>query len=121
MTVRTERVATRIREEIARMLGREEVRDPRLTGMVSITGVEVSRDLRHARVFVTVMGSDPEASLSGLRHATGFIRSRLGPRLGLRLVPELVFEADHSLAYGNRMNELLNRLEIPPAEEGVVE
>ena len=94
MSRRAERVGDLIREEIADLL-RKEIDDPRLkTGaLVSITDVEVSDDLRHAKVFVTVLGSDQETkdAFAALRHAEPFLRRALGPRLQLRFLPEIHF------------------------------
>lgn len=113
MKRRAERVGDLIREEIADLL-RREIDDPRLKSgaLVSITDVEVSDDLRHAKVFVTVLGSDEETkeAFAALRHAEPFIRKELGPRLTLRYLPEIHFHRDDSIKTGVRVDELLNQL-----------
>src|SRR5712691_12032586 len=88
------------------------MKDPRV-GFASITHVEVSGDLRHAKVFVSVMGSPEEqaATMKGLKHATGFLRHELASRLVLRFMPELVFKLDTSIAEGARILELLQKIE----------
>jgi ribosome-binding factor A len=114
---RTRRVADRIQVEIAEMLQRE-VRDPRLSSL-TVTGVEVSRDLGSAKVWVA--GRFPEegeaALLGALEHAVPYLRTLLAPRLGLRAVPTLHFLIDRSLETGDRIEQLLRDLHEPPQEE----
>jgi len=92
--------------------------------MVSVTDVEVTQDLSFARVFVGVMG-DPAgraATMQALAHAAGFVRRELGPRLGLREVPEVRFVLDESLERGARVDELLKRIhEGQPVEDEELE
>ncbi|NGZ29397.1 MAG: 30S ribosome-binding factor RbfA [Magnetococcales bacterium] len=121
MTVRTEKIAGQIQQEIAQMLLRGEVRDPRLSGLISVTSVEISRDLQQAHVRVSVMGGTDqieESSLAALRHAAGFLQNQLGRRLRLRNTPHLIFSLDRSMAEAERMAKILADLHIPPAEEG---
>ena len=92
---RRARIADQIQRELAELI-RTEVRDPRV-GMVTLTGVDVSRDQSHAKVFFTVLGADPREATEGLRHAAGFLRSSLAHRLTTRSVPELHFEHDTSV------------------------
>lgn len=105
---RADRVGEAIREEVARFLN-EGAKDPRLVGLVTVTGVEVSRDLRHARVFVTILGSDSEraASIDALESMKGHLRSRLAKTLRLRVAPELGFRLDDSVARAARIESLL--------------
>src|SRR4029079_6158896 len=95
---RADRVAEAIREEIATFLA-EEAKDPRITRLVTVTGVEVTRDLRHAKVFVSVMGTDAERAqtLEGLASVALRLRSRVGRALRLRLAPEITFLPDQSI------------------------
>jgi ribosome-binding factor A len=113
---RPDRVAEAIREEIATFLA-EHVKDPRVTGLVTVTGVEVSRDLRHARVFVTVMGTEAERAetFEGLAHVAGHLRARVGRALRLRLAPEITFRPDESVAYAARIDALLEQ--VKPRDE----
>ncbi len=112
MRIRPERVAQLMKREIAAIVARE-LRDPRLSTLVSVTDVEVTQDLSFARVFVSVLegGMDREQALRGLAHAAGFVRHQLAPRLGLREVPELRFVLDTSIERGARVEELLKRIE----------
>jgi ribosome-binding factor A len=91
---------------------RTRLKDPRV-GFASITHVEVSGDLRHAKVFVSVMGSEEEqaASIKGLKHASGYLRHELAERIVLRYMPELVFKLDTSIAEGARVLELIRQIE----------
>ena len=110
MPYRPERVEQFIKEELSQILQRE-VRDPRI-GFVSVTDVEVSVDLRHARVFVSVLG-DAEAkaaTMDGLRSASGYIRRELGGRLQMRHTPDISFRLDDSIERGARVNKLLGEV-----------
>jgi len=119
--IRPERVAELMKREIAGILARE-LRDPRVTGMVSVTEVEVTHDLSFARVFVSLLaeGAERERTLEGLQRAAGFVRHQLAPRLGLREVPELRFVHDASIERGARVEEILRKLERgePVEDEG---
>jgi ribosome-binding factor A len=108
---RQEKLGELIAVELSELL-RTRVKDPRV-GFASITHVEVSGDLRHAKVFVSVMGSTEEKAetLSGLRHATGFLRHELATRLVIRYMPEIVFKLDTSIEEGARILELINKIE----------
>jgi len=111
MNRRMERVNEVIKEEIAVLLQRQ-VQDPRLSAMVSITGVETSPDLRNATVFVSVLGSEEEVlhAMAGLRHASGYLRRELAGRIRIRQVPELSFRLDTSIGEGARVLELLREI-----------
>ncbi|MCK4261641.1 30S ribosome-binding factor RbfA [bacterium] len=107
---RVERVATAIKEEVSRII-QEEVKDPRI-GFITITDVELSRDLRHAKVFISVYGdeSEKEKALKGLSSAAGFIRREVGKRVKLRYTPEIVFKWDRSIEKGAQIEEVLRRI-----------
>jgi ribosome-binding factor A len=103
---RSDRVAGQLRRELA-LLIQSELKDPDV-GFISVSDVEVSRDLAHARVYVTVF--DPAAApvtLRALRRAAGFLRSRLGQQLRIRNMPELHFVHDASVETGQRIDELI--------------
>ncbi len=105
---RSERVADQMKEEIADILQRR-IKDPRI-GFVTVTGVDVSDDLRNATVFVSVFGEDKQSSLAGLKSAGPFIRSELGKRMRMRFVPELLFRYDTSVEQGAHIMELLEEI-----------
>ena len=108
---RPDRVAEAIREEVAMFLA-EGVKDPRVVGLVTVTGVDVTRDLRHAKVYVSILGSDTEraATLDGLSSVAGHLRPRLGRALRLRVAPEVSFKLDESVAHAARIETLLAQL-----------
>jgi ribosome-binding factor A len=108
---RQEKLGELIAAELSSLL-RTRVKDPRV-GFASITHVEVSGDLRHAKVFVSVMGSpeEREATMRGLKNATGFLRHELAGRITLRYMPELVFKLDRSIEEGARILELIHHIE----------
>jgi len=115
------RVNQLIREEISHLIQRE-LKDPRL-GFVTVTEVDVSKDLRTAKVYVSVLGSETElqASLQALESARGFIRNWLVPRLRLRAVPHFTFHPDRSMAHAAHIQTVLEALrteERPPEEPG---
>src|SRR5688500_10180055 len=116
------RVAAAIRQQVATFLA-EDVKDPRVQGLVTVTGVDVTRDLRHAKIFVSVLGSDVEraATYEGLASVASHLRSRVGRALRLRLAPEIVFKEDQSVAHAARIESLLAGLRdepvAPPGDE----
>jgi ribosome-binding factor A len=116
---RTDRLNEQLRQEIS-LLVRDEVRDPRV-GMVTITAVETSPELDHARVFITTLGDDEEkqAAVTGLQSASPFIRSQLSRRLHIRRVPELHFQIDRVLEEAGRIEALLR--EVRPSLENEAE
>ena len=112
---RNSRIADQIQRELAELV-RLEVRDPRV-GMVTLTGVELSRDKSHAKVFFTKFGSpdDVAACQEGLDRAAGFLRSSLAHRLSTRTVPELHFAYDESIERGVRLSKLIDDAVAPAA------
>jgi ribosome-binding factor A len=119
---RVERVAELIKREISQLL-LSGIKDERVgQGLVSVTEVEVSKDLQHAQVYVSIYGP-PEVraqTMAGLVSATGYVRSVLGQRVRLRRTPEVVFREDRSLERGSRVIALLNQIrqQQPPPAEG---
>jgi len=101
------RIAEQVRREVAELL-HSGVKDPRV-GMVTISDVEVSRDLKHAKIYFTVLGDQDliDSSQTGLDSAVGFLRHELGKRLKVRTVPDLRFIYDHSLLQGERIDALI--------------
>ena len=107
---RANRVAEEIKKEVTQML-REEIKDPRI-GFVTVTGIEVTSDIRYAKVFISVLGDDEAKvqSLKALEKAKGFVRSELGKRIRLRYIPEISFKFDSSIEHGARIMKLLNEV-----------
>lgn len=117
MSRRVERLNDLIRSEISDLL-RREVKDPRLSGFVTITHVDTSVDLRYSKVFVSVMGTEEERkeAFAGLAAASGFLRRQLRGRLTLRRVPELDFHNDDSIERGGRVLKLIKEVTEGEAE-----
>jgi ribosome-binding factor A len=118
---RTQRVADYLQRELAALI-QHEVRDPRL-GMVSITGVQVSKDLAHAKVYYTVMGKDSSEdateSTEVLNHAAGFLRRELSRDSSMRSVPQLRFYFDTSVGRGRHLEELIRQAADADRELGL--
>ena len=114
----------RINEDIQRELSGllRNVKDPRLQqGMISITGVETTGDLRYSKIYISVLGSFDEKELKkGLKSASGYLRRELSRALQLRYTPELQWELDDSITYGAKMLKLINSLEVK-SDEGTDE
>lgn len=110
MSHRANRVGEQMKKELGDIIGRK-IKDPRI-GFVTVTDVEVTGDLQQAKVFISVLGDEEqrENTLKGLAKAKGFIRTEIGNRIRLRKTPEIIFEWDESIDYGNRIDTLLHQL-----------
>jgi ribosome-binding factor A len=108
--LRIDKVQELIKQEVSKMILRE-LKDPRI-GFATVTQVAVSGDLRHAKIFVSLMGNEQQKmqTWEGLKHSLGFIRSELGKRLRLRYTPEITFQLDTSLDHSVKIQELLDRV-----------
>ena len=106
----------RTNDDIQRVIAAKlrDIKDPRVQqGMISVTRVETTGDLRHSKIWLSVMGLENEKEFrKGLKSASGWLRRELGASLNLRYTPELVFELDHSIEYGAHINEVINSLDI---------
>ena len=114
----------RINEEIQRQISADirRLKDPRVSGsgMVSVTRVDTTGDLRYAKIYVSVLDKSQEKDvLKGLKSAGGFLRRELGSALGLRYTPELIFEADDSIAYGAHILEVMHDVEKADAQRRI--
>jgi len=117
MTLRANKVGEQMKKELGEIIGRK-LKDPRV-GFVTVTDVQVTGDLQQATVFISVLGDEEqkENTLKGLAKAKGFIRSEIGQRIRLRKTPEIFFEFDESIDYGNRIESLLNKIQNEQAKE----
>lgn len=117
---RISRVAELIKREVSQML-LNGIKDDRVgAGMVSVTDVDLSGDLQHAKIYVSIYGSEEakKETMAGLKSATGYVRSELGQRVRLRRTPEVIFQEDTSIERGTRVLSLINQLnQNRPAEE----
>ncbi|WP_043933318.1 30S ribosome-binding factor RbfA [Bacillus sp. EB01] len=110
MSHRANRVGEQMKKELGDIIGRK-IKDPRI-GFVTVTDVQVTGDLQQATVYISVLGDEDqrENTLKGLAKAKGFIRSEIGNRIRLRKTPEIIFEFDESIDYGNRIETLLTKI-----------
>jgi len=106
---RTHRISEEMKKEVSNII-QNELKDPRLPQMVSVMSANVTRDLRYAKVYISVFGSEEEKknALSALKSAAGFIRREVGHRMQLRYTPEMQFELDNSIEHGAYITKLIN-------------
>ncbi|WP_141433457.1 30S ribosome-binding factor RbfA [Bacillus sp. 03113] len=110
MSHRANRIGEQMKKELGEIIGRK-IKDPRI-GFVTVTDVQLTGDLQQATVYISVLGDElqRENTLKGLAKAKGFIRSEIGQRIRLRKTPEIIFEFDESIDYGNRIDLLLHQI-----------
>jgi len=108
--LRANRVGEQMKKELGDIIGKK-MKDPRI-GFVTVTEVKVTGDLQQAKAYISVLGNDKQKqdTLVGLAKAKGFIRSEIGKRIRLRKTPELTFEFDEAIEYGNRIESILQDL-----------
>ncbi len=110
MTNRIDRVNEQLKKEIGQIID-QNLKNPNITGLISVTKVKTSSDLKHARIYISLIGSKSKKNtLEGLKNATGFIRCEIAKRINLRYTPELVFEIDDSMEYGDRIENILKKI-----------
>jgi len=109
MMDRTGRISEEMKKEVSAMI-QNGLKDPRLSKMISVTSADVTKDLRYAKVYISVLGSeeDKKTALAGLKSAAGFIRREVGHKMQLRYAPELLFELDNSIERGVYISKLIN-------------
>ncbi len=113
---RIDRISEQVRREVDRII-REDLSDPRVRGTFSITRADVTRDLRFAKIYVSVLEEDNrEPMLAALKKASGFIRRELGRSMIIRYAPELIFEADQNIAYGIHIASVLKQVNAEDEE-----
>lgn len=109
---RMNRVNEELREAISKIID-QELQDPKLTGMISVSSVKTTPDFRYARVFVTMIGcKSQKENLAILKKSSGYIRSLIAKRVNLRMTPELVFEFDESIEYGAKIDKILKDMNL---------
>ena len=113
---RSERINEEYRKEISNIIDNK-LKNPNVTGLISVTKVKVTPDLKFAKVFVSILNSkNLNETLAGLKKSSGFIRSELARTINLRNTPEIIFELDDSLEYGARIDSILKEI-MPKKEE----
>jgi len=116
---RLNRINEELKREISNIINYE-VTNSNVTGMVSVTSVKISPDLRYAKVFLSILNSrNTKQTLAALKSSSGFIRSRIAAKINLRVTPELVFELDESMQYGEKIDTILKDImkDIRPEDE----
>ena len=106
------RINEEVRREISNII-QNEIKDPRLTAMVSVTNVKVTKDLRYAKVFVSIFAKNDEEknnSFVALKNASGYIRKEIGQRINIRYNPQIIFELDESINYGMHIEKLIQKV-----------
>lgn len=110
------RIDEEYKKELSQIIGYE-LKNPNVTGLISVTKVKVTSDLKYAKVYVSVLNSkNIKDTLAGLKKSSGYIRSELAKRVNLRNTPELIFELDDSIEYGAKIDSILKEI-MPKKEE----
>ncbi len=110
------RIEEEYKKELSQIIGYE-LKNPNITGLISVTKVKVTNDLKYAKIYVSILNSkNMKDTLAGLKKSAGFIRSELARRVNLRNTPELIFELDDSLEYGAKIDSILKEI-MPKKEE----
>ena len=110
------RIDEEYRKELSQIIGYE-LKNPNITGLISVTKVKVTNDLKFAKVYVSILNSkNIKDTLAGLKKSAGYIRSELAKRINLRNTPELIFELDDSIEYGAKIDSILKKI-IPKKED----
>ena len=113
---RLNRINEELKKELSQVISFE-LKNPNVTGMISVTRVKITPDLKYAKVYVSILNSkNIKKTMDGLKESAGFLRSKLAKTINLRITPELVFEIDDSLEYGARIDSILKDLNISKEE-----
>ena len=105
------RINEEVKKEISNLI-RDDIKDPRLTAMISVTAVKVTKDLRYAKVYVSIFAKNEEekkTNLEALKSAEGFVRKEIGHRINLRYTPQIIFELDDSIDYGMHIDSFIEK------------
>ena len=114
---RTERIEEEIKKVASRVIG-QELKDPRLTGLISVTKVSVTKDLKYCKIFVSMLAtSDVSGAMSALKSGAGIVRREIGNSIRMHSTPEVKFEFDDSMEYGEKIQKMINDLDIKPIDE----
>ena len=115
---RFERINEELKKEISHIISYE-LKNPNVTGLISVTKAKVTPDLKYAKIYVSILNSkNDEETLEGLKKSSGFIRSQIAKTINLRITPELVFEKDDSMEYGAKIDSILRELKKEENDKG---
>ena len=106
---RTDRIAEEIRKVISEMI-QNELKDPRVQGLISVTKINLTKDLKFCKIYISVLGADKEEVLAGIKSGAGYMRKELGQRVQIRILPELQFVIDNSMEYGAHIDQVIKGL-----------
>ena len=114
---RIDRISEEVKREVDRII-REELSDPRISGTYSVTRAEVTRDLRYAKIYISILEEEKQAPmLAALKSAAGYIRKALGKNILIRYAPELLFQKDENIAYGIHIADVLKNVQTEGTDE----
>ncbi len=114
---RTDRIEEEVKKVVSKVID-QDLKDPRLTGLISVTKVSVTRDLKYCKVFVSMLGvQDKDEAMAALKSSAGFVRKEIGSNIRMHSTPEVKFEFDDSIEYGNKIQKMINDLDIKPLDE----
>ncbi len=118
---RTDRIEEEIKKIVSVIIDRE-LKDPRLDGLISVTKVTVSKDLKYCKIFVSMLGTkDNDAAMKALESAAGYVRREVGSKVRMHTTPEIKFEFDDSMEYGAHIQNIINGLDIKHDEDDIEE
>ncbi|MBP3284937.1 MAG: 30S ribosome-binding factor RbfA [Clostridia bacterium] len=106
---RTDRIAEEIKKVISEMI-QNELKDPRVKGLISVTKINLTKDLKFCKIYISVLGADKEEVLAGIKSGAGYMRKELGQRVQIRILPELQFVIDNSMEYGAHIDQVIKGL-----------
>ena len=107
---RTERIEEEIKKVVSKVIG-QELKDPRLTGLISVTKVSVTKDLKYCKVFVSMLGTNNiDEAMNALKSGSGIVRKEIGNNIRMHSTPEVIFEFDNSIEYGAHIQNVINEL-----------
>jgi len=111
------RISEEIKREVSDII-QNELKDPRVTGLISVTKAVATKDMRYAKIYVSIMADAEEQKsiLQGLKNAAGFIRKEVGQRINIRYTPEIIFELDNSIEYGIKISNILKQISTDKEE-----
>lgn len=118
---RTDRIEEEIKKIVSVIIDRE-LKDPRLDGLISVTKVTVSKDLKYCKIFVSMLGTkDNDAAMKALESSAGYVRREVGSKIRMHTTPEIKFELDDSMEYGAHIQNIINGLDIKHDEDDIDE
>lgn len=106
---RTDRIAEEIKKVVSEMI-QNELKDPRIKGLISVTKINLTKDLKFCKIYISVLGADKEEVLAGIKSGAGYMRKELGQRVQIRILPELQFVIDNSMEYGAHIDQVIKEL-----------